>query len=91
MATASATSNRSHSNAAADAAGSPIRPATAPVELDEATVHQLEDPAVDRLVRPAGLLEDEVREQACEFGVVRAQRGRGQEVSLGQPDKDPPV
>ena len=60
-----------------------------PRELDEPAVDQLEHAPVDRFVGAAGLLDDEVGEQRREVVVVRAQRGRRQQVPLGQADEDP--
>ena len=61
-----------------------------PGEVDEPPVHELEDAAVDRFVRAARLLDDEVGEQGREVRVVRPQRGGRQEVAFGQADEDAP-
>ena len=54
----------------------------------EPSVDQLEQPALDRLVGMAGLLDDELRQQRGELRVVGPQRSSDEEVTLRQTDDD---
>jgi hypothetical protein len=56
-------------------------------KLDELAADELEHPPIDRLVRPSGLLDDELREELREVGIAGAKRTGQEEMPLGQPDQ----